>query len=185
MLSQDSTLTVAAEASTLAEAVSLSASEAFDVVLLDLIFPDGSALDALETLRERSPNLPVVIFSNQVDAVDRAMARGASAFVTKDSDLRELRQAIQSAVEGKPFISRGATASQGDGDAPHHRLSKREHQIMMKMIAGQRNKEIAFELDISEKTVATHRARLFKKMDLENLRGLLLYAVNHGLADWV
>lgn len=186
MLQSDGSMNVTSEAATLAEVLDMSLQNNHDAIVLDLVFPDGIALEAIRQIRARPGSAPIIVFSNQTEAAPRALDRGAYAFVPKDADVRELRRAIHAAVEGKPFVgSHIDPVTSGDPDAPHHKLSKREREIMSRMIAGRRNKEIAYELEISEKTVATHRARLLSKLGLENLRELLLYAVRHGLADWI
>jgi DNA-binding NarL/FixJ family response regulator len=180
-LAGSKTIVIAAEASTLAEIEEYAATRRFDAVLLDLSFPDGSGLTALRDLRVKHPRMPVVIFTNDHSARDEAMAAGASAFLTKDADPSAIVDALHLAVGTDAGPSVDAPQTEGER---YRRLSQREHQILSRMVAGRRNKEIAFELAISPKTVATHRVRLLRKLDLADDRELLLYAVRNGLADW-
>lgn len=185
---------VAAEAATVAEAVCAIDRGGFDAVLLDLAFPDGSGFDVLRFTTERSSTLPVIVFTNALDVANRCLAAGAMAFLSKESGLQEIRTAILAAMGGRKFIgtrsAHFATASDGADqqdpqiDMPHVRLSPRELDIMLKLVRGKRAKEIACELDISEKTVATHRARLMKKLKVEDTRQLILYALKAGLTEW-
>lgn len=184
---------VAAEAGTASDVLREVASREFDAILLDLSFPDGSGFDVLRALRERKMQVPVVVFTNALDAADRCVDAGARAFVSKEAGIDELRVAINAAVSGKRFIgARGARfveetleqTAPAETSAPHHDLSPRELEIMLKLVRGIRPKEIAMELAISEKTVATHRARLMKKLGIEDNRQLLLYALKAGLTDW-
>ena len=193
MLRDATDMRVAAEVGTASDVLREIESREFDAILLDLSFPDGSGFDVLRALRERKLPVPVVVFTNALDAADRCVDAGARAFVSKEAGLDELRVAINAAVSGKRFIgARGArfveeSLEQGtptETAAPHHDLSPRELEIMLKLVRGIRPKEIAMELSISEKTVATHRARLMKKLDVEDNRQLLLYALKAGLTDW-
>jgi DNA-binding NarL/FixJ family response regulator len=180
-LSGSQAIVISVEASTLAEIEECAAKRRFDAVLLDLSFPDGSGLTALRTLRALHPRVPVVVFTNDYAAREEAMAAGASAFLTKDADPSAIVDALYLAVGTDGGAA--AAAPQTDGDR-YQRLSKREQEILSRMVAGRRNKEIAFELAISPKTVATHRVRLLRKLALSDDRELLLYAVRNGLADW-
>ena len=186
---------VAAEAGTASDVLREVASRDFDAILLDLSFPDGTGFDVLRELRERKATVPVIVFTNALDVADRCVDAGARAFLPKEAGIDEIRLAINAAVNGKRFIgSRGArfvetslehgAPSDQEAHLPHHTLSPRELEIMLKLVRGLRPKEIACELSISEKTVATHRARLLKKLDVSDNRQLLLYALKAGLTDW-
>ena len=181
---------VAAEASTAAEVLIQIANREFDVILLDISFPDGDGLELLRTIRERRPRLPAIVFTNAADAAARSLEAGAAGFVSKEAGLEELRSAIGAATSGRIFISsRGVSAIEtGENSTPeqlpHLRLSPRELDVMMRLVRGMRPKEIAFELNISEKTVATHRVRLLRKLNLNDTRQLLLYALRYRLTDW-
>lgn len=184
---------VAAEAATASDVLRLVESREFDAILLDLSFPDGTGFDVLSALRERKSRVPVIIFTNAIEAASRCVDAGAMAFVSKESGLDELRAAIQAAIGGKRYIGPRAAryvdepgdAAANDGEPlPHRRLSPRELEIMLGLVRGKRPKEIAVDLSISEKTVATHRARVLKKLAVEDNRQLLLYALKAGLTDW-
>ena len=183
---------VAAEAATVADVLQQIEAHQFDAILLDLSFPDGTGLDLIPVLRERRPPVPAIIFTNAVDAAARCIEAGAAAFLSKEAGMDEIRSAIAAALRGKVFVgSRAARLSnpletrQTDEKAlPHTKLSRRELDIMLKLVRGMRPKEIACELGISEKTVATHRARLMRKLNLSDNRQLLLYALRAGLTDW-
>lgn len=184
---------VAAEAATASDVLRLAASREFDAILLDLSFPDGTGFDVLSALRERKTRVPVIVFTNSIEAASRCVDAGAMAFVSKESGLDELRAAIHAAIGGRRYIGPRAARFVDqqpdpiptDTDAlPHQRLSPRELDIMLRLVRGKRPKEIAVDLSISEKTVATHRARVLKKLDVEDNRQLLLYALKAGLTDW-
>lgn len=182
---------VAAEAATAGDVLREVAAREFDAILLDLTFPDGSGFDVLRALRERNLRVPVIVFTNAIDGEERCVEEGAGAFVSKDACLDELRSAIHAVVSGKRFIgSRRARhvdhsqAAEPSPALPHLSLSPRELDVMLRLVRGMRPKEIACELSISEKTVATHRARLMRKLQVSDTRQLLLYALKTGLTDW-
>jgi two-component system invasion response regulator UvrY len=182
-LAADSSIVIAAEASTLAEIDACASTRKLDAVLLDLSFPDGSGLTALKSLKVQHPHLPVVVFTNDYTAKDQSIAAGAAAFLTKDTDPSRVVEALQVAA-GRNVGADTEESHRTEGER-YEKLSKREQEILARMVAGRRNKEIAFELAISPKTVATHRVRLLRKLDLADDRELLLYAVRNGLADWI
>ena len=186
---------VAGEAGTAGDVLREVEAREFDAVLLDLSFPDGTGMDVLRALRGRKRPIPVIVFTNAIDTADRCVEAGAAAFLSKEAGIEELRTAIKAAVSGRRYV--GARAARFvdpdlepqplDGRAaalPHHKLSGRELDIMLKLARGKRPKEIACELNISEKTVATHRARLLRKLGVADNRQLLLYALRAGLTDW-
>ena len=182
---------VAAEAATAADVLRAVATHEFDAILLDLSFPDGSGFEVLSALRERALKVPVVVFTNAIDAVGRSVDAGAHAVVSKESGIDEVRRAITAAVNGRGFVSshsarliESVATVPEQSDLPHLSLSPRELEIMLELVRGRRPKEIACDLDISEKTVATHRARLMRKLNVSDNRQLLLYALKAGLTDW-
>lgn len=182
---------VAAEAGTASEALRAIESRELDAVLLDLSFPDGTGFDVLRAMRERGSRVPVIVFTNSVDSAERCVDAGAGAFVSKEAGLDELRVAIHAAVGGRRYIGARPARFVDRIEPPpheqhqrHHQLSPRERDVMLMLVRGARPKEIALELQINEKTVATHRARLMKKLEVADSRQLLLYALKAGLTDW-
>jgi two-component system, NarL family, invasion response regulator UvrY len=192
LLRDASDMRVVAEAATAADALREAGARELDAILLDLSFPDGTGFEVLRGLRERKTAVPVIVFTNALDAADRCVEAGALAFVSKEAGLDELRVAITSAVAGKRYVGSRAARFVASADSavpeiaslPHTSLSPRELEIMLDLVRGQRPKEIAARLDISEKTVATHRARLMRKIGVSDNRQLLLYALKAGLTNW-
>jgi len=194
LLKDEPDIRIAAEAKTAAETMQQVQSRDFDVILLDIALPDANGIDLIERLRKHSPHSRIVMFTNAADEVKRSLEAGAVAFVSKDAPAEELKEAIHAAADGRVFVASRAARHLDSGDAPgqretarvlpHDSLTRRELEIMLKLMAGRRNKEISLELDISEKTVATHRSRLLKKLGVDDIRGLILYGMRHGLTDW-
>ena len=182
-------LSLVGEVRTLASLLQAAETVECDVIILDLAFPDGNGLDVLPGLRERLPHVPVVVFTSRLQAAEECIGAGAAGFVGKDAPIAELKTAVRVVTNGRLFVTpavRGAAAETNRRSAPvaHKTLSGRELDVMLKLARGMRPKEIAFQLGISDKTVATYRARIMKKLQVTDTRGLLLYALRAGLTDW-
>lgn len=180
LLRHDSSMRVAGEASCAAELMQQLGRRTFDVVLLDLMLPDSDGCDVLALLRSRYPMLPVIVFTNRMDARAACIESGAAGFVGKDAPVDVLKLAIAcAACQGDTVVPQEHVAC-----APHLLLSQRELDVMLGLVRGTPAKALAFQLGISQKTVATHRMRLMKKLNVSDNRELLLYALRSGLTDW-
>lgn len=161
----------------------------FDVIVLDLSMPGMSGLDILKQLKIESPKLPVLILSMHPEEqyAVRCFKSGASGYVTKQSAPDELISAIRKVVQGGKYISLALAEKlvdfleAGTDKLPHETLSDREFQIMRRISAGKRLKEIAEELFLSDKTVSTYRSRILDKMGMKSNSELTQYAVSNGL----
>ena len=173
------------------DAIALIHAQAWHVMVLDLSLPDGSGLDVLKRVRELRPRLPVLILS--MHAADqfarRAIAAGASGYLTKDAADSELVTAVARLARGGKYfgpdvLERVALGLHPDrDDRPHERLSDREYQVLRMIGSGKTVSEIATELVLSVKTVSTYRARVLEKMKMRTNAELTHYAVRHGLAE--
>jgi len=172
------------------DALSRAHSSAWDLVILDLSLSDGSGLDVLKQLRDRQPRLPVLILS--VHTADqfarRAVAAGASGYLTKDAADSELITAVTTLMRGGRYFNvptgeQVAIGIHGD-DRPHERLSDREFEVLRMIGSGKTVSEIASVLDLSVKTVSTYRARIMEKMGMRTNAELTHYVVNHKLTNW-
>lgn len=161
----------------------------FDVIVLDLSMPGMSGLDILKQLKIENPKLPVLILSMHPEEqyAVRCFKSGASGYVTKQSAPDELISAIRKVVQGGKYISLALAEKlvdfleAGTDKLPHETLSDREFQIMRRISAGKRLKEIAEELFLSDKTVSTYRSRILDKMGMKSNSELTQYAVSNGL----
>ena len=161
------------------------------VVVLDLSLPDGSGLDVLKRVREMRPRLPVLILSMHTadQFARRAIAAGASGYLTKDAADAELVTAVSRLARGGKYfgaevLERVALGLHPDReDRPHERLSDREYQVLRMIGGGKTVSEIATELTLSVKTVSTYRARVLEKMKMRTNAELTHYAGRHGLAE--
>jgi DNA-binding NarL/FixJ family response regulator len=173
------------------EALAALHSNSWTVMVLDLSLPDGSGLDVLKRVRELKPRLPVLILS--VHAADqfarRAIAAGASGYLTKDAADVELVTAVSKLARGGKYFGADVLEHVALGlhpdrdDRPHERLSDREYQVLRMIGSGRTVSEIATELALSVKTVSTYRARILEKMRMRTNAELTHYAVRHGLAE--
>jgi two-component system, NarL family, response regulator NreC len=163
-----------------------------DVLILDLMMPGLSGLEALRITRQRSPRTRVVVLSMHSDNafVAEALKNGATGYVLKGSDEENLVRAVREAVAGRRFLSPPVTertidayieqvrAAQFD---PHETLTAREREVLQLAAEGKTGAEIAARLHISQRTVENHRANLMRKLGLKNQSELVRYALRRGL----
>jgi DNA-binding NarL/FixJ family response regulator len=162
----------------------------FDIVVLDAAMP---GLDGMETLKQLvidQPRLPVLILTMYPEEriAARFLKAGASGFLTKDSASEELVKAIKAIFRGEKFITpklaqKLALDFLGSDKQPHELLSDREYQVMCMMGAGKRISEIANELQLSIKTVSTHRTHILEKIKLDNNAQLIRYVIENKLIE--
>jgi DNA-binding NarL/FixJ family response regulator len=172
-------------------AVSKIEEEAFDVALLDLSMPGRGGLDALKEIRTRRPRLPVLVHSHHAEHqyAIRAIRAGARGYITKDTAPEELVRAVREVVAGRRYLTPGvaaqiASAISSDPDAePHDSLSDRELQVLRMMALGKTVRDIARELNLSDKTISTYRTRVLEKLELRTTADLMRYAMKANLVD--
>jgi DNA-binding NarL/FixJ family response regulator len=162
----------------------------FDIVVLDAAMP---GLDGMETLKQLvidQPRLPVLILTMYPEEriAARFLKAGASGFLTKDSASEELVKAIKAIFRGEKFITpklaqKLALDFLGSDKQPHELLSDREYQVMCMMGAGKRISEIANELQLSIKTISTHRTHILEKIKLDNNAQLIRYVIENKLIE--
>jgi DNA-binding NarL/FixJ family response regulator len=180
---------VVAEAADGAEAVDAAARHAPDVVLLDLAMPRLDGVGALRELRERAPEVRVIVLTSfgEDDRLFAALRAGAAGFLLKDTEPPDLVRAIRTAHAGQAPLS-PATAtrvveelSRGGRGRAADLLTPRELEVLRLIARGRSNKRIALELGVAEKTVKTHVGHVLAKLDLSDRTQAALYAVREGL----
>lgn len=164
----------------------------FDVLLLDMSMPGKSGLDLIRHVRSIAPQLPVLVLSMHAEDqyAIRAIRSGASGYLNKDSAPSQLVAALKKVAGGGTYISQ-TTAEQlalgltphARAELPHRSLSDREHEVFMAIVAGKSMTEIADSLNLSIKTVSTHKSRIMEKMRMDSVAELVRYAVLHRLTD--
>ncbi|HFQ91453.1 MAG TPA: response regulator transcription factor [Chromatiales bacterium] len=165
--------------------------EHWDLLLLDLTMPEMSGLEVLKEIRQHWPAVKVLVLSMHAEDqyAIRVLKAGASGYMTKGCVVDDLLHAIDTVCSGEKYITLSVArklASSFSSDSslpPHERLSDREFQIFCMLVSGQRNAEIGRELNLSEKTVSTHRNRILEKMNMNNFAELVYYAVEHGFVN--
>lgn len=170
-------------------AIDLLTREPWDLALVDVNLPGRSGLELLEETKRRWPRLPVLMVSAypEQELALRSIRLGASAYVTKDSASDELVAAARKALAGGRYVTAAvaeklASYLGGDGtDAPHELLSARELQVLRLVASARTLKEIGAELHLSEKTIATYRSRISRKLGLSTNVELTRYALQHKL----
>jgi DNA-binding NarL/FixJ family response regulator len=155
-----------------------------DIVLLDVRMPGIDGLSVLERLRERYPKVRVAMLSAVDDptVVKAALSRGASAFIVKHIDPRDLAAAVRQAIEGAVFQPLGLLEN-GNGNGNENDLSKRELTILKALQSGLSNKQIAKELFLAEQTVKFHLTNIYRKLGVNNRTEAVRYAYEHGLVE--
>lgn len=162
-----------------------------DVILMDIVMPDQSGLDALPTLLHEHPGTKILILSMQDDPryVREAFAAGASGYVLKEAVDTEVVGAIREVANGGRYVhpALGARLIAAEVDAERRAeadpLSEREHEVLRLLALGHTNQEIAKRLYISVRTAETHRAHIMQKLRLESRAELVRYAITQGLLD--
>jgi len=161
----------------------------YDLVLLDISLPGRSGIDVLKQLRLLKPKLPVLILSMHPEEqyAVRSLRAGASGYLTKESAPDELIDAIHKVANGGKYITSSLAERLAGEIGPstekllHETLSDREYQVMCMIASGKTVKDIAEELNLSVKTISTHRARILRKMHMDNNAQLTHYAIKHNL----
>ncbi|AHD09141.1 response regulator transcription factor [Phaeobacter gallaeciensis] len=166
------------------EAVSEARALKPDVILMDLNMPKLGGLSATEIILEQSPATRILILSmhDSPEYISSALAHGAMGYVLKDVPTEEIRQAIDTVMRGETYLCTGAEGSLKPKDDPDREaLTGREQTILLELAQGKSNKDVALALDISVRTVETHRKNIKRKLGISSTAGLTRYALEHGV----
>lgn len=178
------------------EALRLADTCKADVLLLDVALPGLNGIEVTGRVVKEHPELRVLILSMLAteEHVLRVLRAGARGYVLKDASMTELELAIKAVMQGKtylsPSISRAflddymkrldeGSSGGNSGDV----LTPRQREILQLIAEGQSTKEIAFKLNVSVKTVETHRAQLMERLGIHDVAGLVRYAIRTGLTS--
>ncbi len=192
MLQKIDSVEVVAEANNGREALALIDQHRPDVVLMDIAMPALNGLEAVTRASEDFPNVRVVILSMHANEeyVLRALKAGAAGYLLKDADPAELELAVKAAYQGEtflsPLVSKKVTEyvrRTGGERSSLDRLTSRQREVLQLIAEGKTSREIAYNLDISVKTVGTHRTKLMKRLGIHDIAGLVRYAIRMGLVD--
>lgn len=182
---------VVAEAANGKEALELVRMHEIDVLTLDLTMPGFNGLDAMTSLKARSPNTAILVFSGLPEEryAINLIRKGASGYLNKDCAPPEIVAAIRTVAQGKRYISPvvadllAEQVMEPERGLPHEQLTSREFQIFLRLAKGGSITGIGQELSLSVKTVTTHRKRALNKMKLSTNSDATYYALKHKLIE--
>jgi two-component system response regulator NreC len=191
LLEAEAGLDVVDEAGDVRDAVFKTRRHAPDLIVLDVMLPDGDGVEAIEKLQAQAPLAKVLILSMEDSGhhVRRAFANGANGYVLKDAAEDELVSAIREIAAGGRYLhpALGARMVQADVEererAASDPLSDREREVLRLLAQGHTNQEIATQLYISVRTAETHRAHIMQKLGFTSRSELVRYAIDQGMLD--
>ena len=156
-----------------------------DVMLMDLNMPKVSGLAATEIILEECPNTRVLILSmhDSPEYISSALNHGAMGYILKDVPTEEIKLAVDTVAAGKRYLCAGAKSAitPNEDEAEREPLTNREQNILLQLAQGKSNKDVASQLDISVRTVETHRRNIKRKLGISSTAGLTRYALEHGV----
>jgi two-component system NarL family response regulator len=182
IINQEPDLRVIGEAGNGLEAVELWNRHHPDITLLDLRMPLMEGVEVVRQIRDRDPSARVIVLTtyDTDDEISRALKAGAKAYVLKDIAADALVGCIRDVLAGKTYLAPQAAAKLAEG-VTRVQLTPRELATLKLLADGKANKEIASELDISERTVKTHLAHLFEKLGATSRTEAVRVATRRGL----
>jgi DNA-binding NarL/FixJ family response regulator len=195
ILDSDPDLTVVAEACDGRDAIRCAGASKPDLMLLDLTMPRMNGLEAIREIKRVSPDTRVVILTvhRTEEYVFAALRAGADGYVLKDASSSELLLGVRSVLQGGQYLSPQVSPKVIEGflggtngaapRSPYEDLTQREREVLKLIAEGNRNRDIADYLCLSEKTVEKHRASLMKKLGLSSAQAVTAYAIEKGLVS--
>ena len=181
---------VVGEAGSGEEALALAAQLRPDVVVMDIAMKGMNGLEATARLREQLPEVRVIVLSmySSEEYVLQALRAGAAGYLVKDAATAELELALRGVVRGETWLSPSISRQTVDGyaqrmgaGAEQEALTPRQREVLKLIARGRSTKEIAYDLNLSVKTVETHRAQIMERLGIRDLAGLVRYAIRVGL----
>jgi DNA-binding NarL/FixJ family response regulator len=189
ILEGDSRFVVIGEAANGGQALEAVRRAPADVLILDLSMPGKDGFEVLAEARTTRPELKILVLSMHANSevVARAVREGADGYLLKDSAVQELVSAIEAVTSGRPYfapaVQRTMSGLLGAPSAvsPLALLTEREREVLRLVAEGLSSKEIGARLDISVRTVETHRSNLMRKLELNSVARLTQFAIRAGL----
>ena len=165
-----------------------------DIAILDISIPQLNGLDLAAKLKQELPNIKIIMLTmhKSEEFVARAYSIGVNGYVLKENALEELLKCIRVVIEGRTYLSEDMVQTVLNGFVDHHMqggalnqesISAREREIVQLLAEGSSNKEIADILNLSIKTVETHRSNIMKKLGFKSITDLVLYAVRNHMIE--
>jgi two-component system, NarL family, nitrate/nitrite response regulator NarL len=168
------------------EALAIAARTEPDVVMMDINMPDLNGLDAIELFKERLPKTRLLMLSmhDSREYISTSVMYGASGYILKDVPTSEIIAAIEAVAAGGTYFSSGVSdvlMRVRDDHKSCGPLTTREQAVLLLVAEGKSSKDVANILDISTRTVETHRKNIKKKLGIATTAGLTRYAIESGL----
>ena len=192
LLEQERDIEVVGTAATGLEIVDLATELRPDVVVMDVAMPDLDGIVATRRIRSELPEIRVVVLSMHATSehLHHALEAGAVGYVVKSSAGAEVTEAVRAAARDRSYLSESLALMQADRgtagrstrtESPLESLSPREREVLQMVVGGRSSAEIAGTLNLAPGTVDTYRSRIMRKLGVEDLVGLVRFAVEHGL----
>ncbi|MCP1675532.1 DNA-binding NarL/FixJ family response regulator [Natronocella acetinitrilica] len=162
-----------------------------DVLVLDISMPPPSGVELIRLLLGSHPGLSILILSmhSENQYAVRSIRAGARGYLAKTSAAEQLVSAIRRVSSGQIFLNANLNQKLAlnmltdDDSEPHRMLSKREYHVFTLLVGGRTVSQIADELEVSSKTVSTHKTRILQKMGMDSVAALVRYAMEHDLIE--
>ncbi len=155
-----------------------------DVILMDISMPEKTGVELCKEVRQMYPGIFVIGLStfNQFSFIEAMMENGASGYLLKNADKKEIITAIHQVAKGHTYVSEIAAATlKNNAHQLSPLLTRREHEILRLIAEGLTNPAIASKLFLSLSTVDTHRKSLMRKLNIKNTALLIRYAIEHNM----
>ena len=186
--------TVCAEAANGREAVELAVESRAQVAVLDFSMPELNGLEATRRIRQAAPEIEVLIFTmhGSEELIREVLDAGARGYLLKSDAARQLIPAVESLSRHVPYFSGQVSSVVLDGFLKRRpvqervsaeRLTSREREIVQLLAEGKSNKAIASALDLSVKTVETHRASIMRKLELKSFADIVRFAIRNRIIE--
>ena len=191
ILAKSGDLLVAGEATNGNDVLKMVREQEWDVLVTDMSMPGRNGIELIKLVKEARPKLPLLVLSmyGEEQYAVRAIRAGASGYLNKESASEQLVAAIRKIASGGVHVSPAVAEALfnnvrgGQNTLPHEQLSDREFQVLQLIADGLSVTAIASQLNLSPKTVSTHKARILEKMHMTNQAELIRYAIEHRLVS--
>lgn len=173
---------VVAEAGGAAEALEQAARHPVDLVLMDINMRGANGIEATAQFKQAFPRIAVLILSmhDKVEYVSQAIQAGARGYVLKDAPGKDIVVAIETVMSGGIYYSAALARQLAQPQNQDNQLTSREHEVLRHIANGESNKQIARALDLSVRTVETHRLNIKRKLGIEGQAELIRFAVQNA-----
>lgn len=190
LLEFDGTIKVIAEAGNGIECLDKLEKYNPDVLLLDINMPEINGIEVLKKIKENNKQIKVLMLTvhNEIEYLINALDSGVDGYIMKDAEFAELKKAIQMIINCKQYIQpslipalNSKLANRDIEKDKVESLTKREKEVLIQVVNGMSNKEIATNLDISERTVKNHISNIFKKIKVSDRTQAAVFAIKNDL----